>query len=223
MRKLWYINHIFNIVILVTLTRWHSTEDELVSYVKEWNDFERQLTNFITFHLPKGWIKSGEKSVELSYSILKSDGKLERTQEWHCDSKNAWHYQQGSGTSSNVKFPMSLLVGIESLSFLDYISVTTNGTDVPQRIAIQRGDVLLLRGDVPHRGVENVAEHEHYRLHVYVDPAGIKKKDVIAKDTTIPVDINTSGATGPYVYDEVCAKWLRRNTNEDLSAGVSTS
>ena len=205
----------------MTLTRWHSTEDELMSYVKEWNDFDRQLINFLKIHLPNNWIKTGTKSVELLYSMLKSDGKLETTQQWHCNSKEAWHYQQSSNT--NVKFPLSLLIGIESLSFLDYISVSNNGTDVPQRIAIQRGDVLLLRGDVPHRGVENVAEHEHYRLHVYVDPAGIKKKDVISKDTTLPVEINTSGATGPYVYDEVCAKWMRSNTNEDLSVGSSTS
>ena len=223
MQNLWHINFMFNIVILVKLTRWHTTEDELMTYVKEWNKFDTQLMNFLKIHLPKGWIKSGERSVGLSYSMLKSDGKLERTQQWHCDSKDAWHYQQTSSTNNNVKFPMSLLIGIESLSFLDYISVSNNGKDVPQRIAIQRGDVLLLRGDVPYRGVENVAEHEHYRLHVYVDPAGIKKKDVVGKDTTIPVEINTTGATGPFVYDEVCAKWLRRNTNEDLSVGLSTS
>ena len=118
---------------------------------------------------------------------------------------------------------MSLLIGIESLSFLDYISVSNDGRDVPQHIAIQRGDVLLLRGDVPHRGAENVAEHEHYRVHMYIDPAGIKEKDVISKDTTVPVEINTSGATGPYVYDEVCAKWMRSNTNEDLSVSASSS
>ena len=46
----------------------------------------------------------------------------------------------------------------------------------------------MLRGDVPHRGVENVVDHEHYRLYVYVDAAAIKKKDVINKDTTVPVE-----------------------------------
>ena len=65
----------------MTLTRWHSTEDELMSYVKEWNDFDRQLMNFLKINLPLNWIKTGTKCVELLYSILKSDGKLETTQQ----------------------------------------------------------------------------------------------------------------------------------------------
>ena len=54
----------------------------------------------------------------------------------------------------------------------------------------------MLRGDVPHRGVEIVSDHEHYHMHEYVDPDAIKKKDFINKDTTVPVKINTLGATG---------------------------
>ena len=64
----------------MTLKRWHSTEDELTSYVKEWNDFDRQLINVLKIHLPHNWIKTGTKSVELLYSMLKSDEKLETTQ-----------------------------------------------------------------------------------------------------------------------------------------------
>ena len=61
-----------------------------------------------------------------------------------------------------------MIISIESLSLLDFIAMVDDVTNVLTRIAIQRGDVLMLCG------VETVAKHEQHRLHVYVDPVAIK-------------------------------------------------
>ena len=68
------------------------------------------------------------------------------------------------------------------------------------RVCIQKGDVLMLRGDIPHRGVKNAVDHEHYRLHVYCDHVGMKAEDKIGKDTTLPYSSKYK-YPGGYVYD----------------------
>lgn len=54
------------------------------------------------------------------------------------------------------------------------MDIEFNQRGIIARILIQRGDVLFIRGDIPHRGCENHASHTHYRLHAYVE---LKKKN----------------------------------------------
>ena len=96
----------------------------------------------------------------------------------------------------------------QDLTFLDFVNI---GNYIP-RVCIQRGDLLLVRRDIPHRGVENVADHEHYRVHVYCDPVGLKEEDKIDKDRSVPAELDCEFPCG-YVYDFASAKWVQ-NFNE---------
>ena len=131
----------------------------------------------------------------------------------HCDAKREWVYSTGKIT----KFPFSIIVGVEDMSFIDFVVEREKGK--VRRVCIQRGDLLLIRGDVPHRGVENVIEHEHYRIHIYCDAAGIKKEDKIDKDTTIPV---TRRYPGGFQYCDIKLQWSRKIDDiEDVSSVCS--
>ena len=164
---------------------------------------DKSLKKLLNKEFPKGWESTSNKVCELSYSVLKSDGKLRTCQDIHCDSKKAFAYTK---SKAGTKFGFSIIVGLEDYSFLDFVN-NNKGDLQLRRVCISRGDVLMLRGDIPHRGVENAADHEHYRIHVYCDPVGIKPEDKIGKDTTIPA-YNPSKFSGPYVYDFGSGSWI---------------
>ena len=75
----------------------------------------------------------------------------------------------------------------------------------------------MLRGDIPHCGVENAVDHDHYRLHVYYDPVGIRAEDKIGKDTTIAY---SSGYKYPggYVYDFASGSWIQPCPSDNYSS-----
>ena len=80
----------------------------------------------------------------------------------HCD--NAYE----GDFSQHYKFPVDVMIPIsfEDDTFLD---IRPSGTNKNVRILLRRGDLLVFRGDVAHRGVENPSDKTHFRLHVYVD------------------------------------------------------
>ena len=166
--------------------------------------------------LPPGWLKKDSSHIELKYSILKSDGKLMQPQQLHCDVKQQWFYNTAK---SNVKFPFSIIVGVENYSFLDFVHVRKQNT--LQRICFQKGDLLFIRGDIPHRGTENSAEHEHYRVHIYCDPAGIKEDDKSERDVTMPADI--TNIPGPYEYDVAQAAWIQRKDESESESETDSN
>ena len=168
---------------------------------------DKSLKKLLNKEFPKGWESTSNKVCELSYSVLKSDGKLRTCQDIHCDSKKAFAYTK---SKAGTKFGFSIIVGLEDYSFLDFVN-NNKGDLQLRRVCISRGDVLMLRGDIPHCGVENAADHEHYRIHVYCDPVGIKAEDKIGKDTTIAYDKYSSGYEypGPYVYDFGSGNWIQ--------------
>ena len=174
----------------------------MIGFVKKWNSLDKSLKKILNKEFPKGWESTSNKVAELSYSVLKSDGKLRTCQDVHCDSKKAFAYTKAKATT---KFGFSIIVGVEDYSFLDFVN-DNKGDYQLRRVCICRGDVLMLRGDIPHRGVENAADHEHYRIHVYCDPVGIKAEDKIGKDTTIPA-FTHKDFSGPYVYDFGSGSW----------------
>ena len=80
----------------------------------------------------------------------------------HCDNAKEGHY------SKHHKFPVDVMIPI---SYKDdtFLDIRPSGTNRNVRVLLRRGDLLVFRGDVAHRGVENPAEEPQYRLHVYVD------------------------------------------------------
>ena len=70
-------------------------------------------------------------------------------------------YQYGSNTKV---FHMVPMVGVEENSFINCKPV---GSQM-QRVLIERGEVFIMRNDIPHGGVENFSQYDHYRLHTFV-------------------------------------------------------
>ena len=172
---------------------------------------DKSIRALLNKEFPKGWESTSNKVAELSYSVLKSEGKLRTCQAVHCDSKKAYAY---SKAKAGTKFLFSIIVGIEDYSFLDFAN---EGADHGLwRVCIQKGDVLMLRGDIPHRGVENTVDHEHCRLHIYCDPVGIKSDDKIGKDTTITYS-STYKYPGGYVYDFASGSWIQPYDSDNYS------
>ena len=116
---------------------------------------------------------------------------------------------------SNKWFPFSIMIGVEDYTFLDY----QDDTGVVNRICIQKGDLLAFRGDVPHGGTENIANHVHYRIHAYVDTEKLRDDQKSNSVETIPCDAIDHI---PMLYDMEREKWRRmfnefgeRNDEED--------
>ena len=69
------------------------------------------------------------------------------------------------------------MVGIEEASFLD---ILLEGQNNPQRVIYNRGDILFVRNDIPHRGCKCIGDYTHHRVHVltlhrnYVEDKGSK-------------------------------------------------
>ena len=117
---------------------------------------------------------------QLTYSAFKSDPNLQIAQAPHCDVAEAGYFNGGRST----KFPFVILLGIEQYTFLDIESINTN---LWSCVCIKRGHILFFRGDVIHHGCENNASHDHFRVHIYVDPKSLDKDEKIDRDKTIYV------------------------------------
>ena len=138
--------------------RWHSTGDEVQSLCTNAVNLRTQLQ----CQLNTGRFPRGSAPSKIKFSILKNDRGLTTPQDVHCDSMQAWGYDKSD------KFNISVLIGFEKHSFLDVMS--KDGSP-PYRFCIERGDMLFLRGDIPHRGCETTCDHDHYRIHAYLDPS----------------------------------------------------
>ena len=64
----------------------------------------------------------------------------------------------------------SAVFGIEKESYLD---VVPRGKSQPQRVLIERGNVLFVRNDIPHRGCENLSDYTNHRIHILIAPANL--------------------------------------------------
>ena len=82
----------------------------------------------------------------------------------HIDSTNAYSYGR------NTRFQFSIMIGIEQSSFLD---VFMHGEKGPHHGTYNRGDILFVRNDIPHRGCENIGDYNHHRIHVLTIPRNL--------------------------------------------------
>ena len=88
----------------------------------------------------------------------------------HCD-----HAAEGVYRNSDGMFNMNAIIPISSLDDT-FIDIRPLGTSRWMRILLRRGDLLLFRGDVAHRGVEHKYPYTHYRIHCYCDMQGCSRE-----------------------------------------------
>lgn len=88
----------------------------------------------------------------------------------HCDNATEGDY------NGAYLFPVDVMIPISAAedTYLDIRPVNSNQN---HRIMLRRGEFLVWRGDVAHRGVENKSDKHHYRIHLYVDYQKIRKKN----------------------------------------------
>ena len=110
-------------VICYEINRWHSTTKEDMDVIKDWKNLDRIVKEKLRKNFPSNWIKCGGKTITLTYSALKSDGKLLLPQQMHCDAKQEWVYSTGKIT----KFPFSIIIGVEDMSFIDFVMERNKG------------------------------------------------------------------------------------------------
>ena len=93
------------------------------------------------------------------YSILKSDSCLVKCQRAHTGVDKPFSQKL------NKPFSFYVFIGIERYGFLDILLDSKD--DLPRRVLIERGDILLLRSDIPRCDCENLINRRHYRLEAF--------------------------------------------------------
>ena len=143
--------------------RWIIYDTPTMVHLQEWNNLETSLIAMLgDDKFPKD-----QYPYEMIFHVLKSDPKLMVAQHAHSDSARAFSY----GKSKIFQF--SILIGIEESSYLDVFIQGENG---PHRVVYNRGDVIFVRNDIPHRGCENIGDYEHHRVHVLTVPRNERVK-----------------------------------------------
>ena len=140
--------------------RWIIYDIPTMLLLQEWNNLENSLIALLGDHkFPKD-----QYPYEMHFQVLKSDPKLMLAQHAHSDSAVAF------SLAKTKTFPFSMMIGIEECSFLD---VYIDGETGPHRVVYNRGDVIFVRNDIPHRGCENMGDYEHHRIHVLTVPKNV--------------------------------------------------
>lgn len=155
--------------------RYVTTDSKEIGIVTKWNHFEKKVRQMLVD------CNFQYNRFDLKYSVFKSDSGLLVPQVPHCDVMEPGECSKRKGT----KFPFVALVGLEEYSFVEYESLRTK---LWTRVCIRRGDVFFFRGDVVHRGCENYASHEHFRIHVYIDPKALADRDKSDNSSTVIAD-----------------------------------
>ena len=81
--------------------------------------------------------------------------------------------------------------------------ILSQGEINPDHVLIERGDVILVRNDITHRGCKNLTDHEHFRVHCFCDPEIFDGADDSVKvaDQFRPIphfDANVSRHVNPF-------------------------
>ena len=129
--------------------------------IGKWGELENQLRTLLSSIYSKKI--NGNRRYKFRFTCLES---LPHTpyQSVHCD-----HTYEGHFHNSGKEFDdLNLFISISSKpdTFLDIRPVRTSKW---YHIPVSRGDIVIFRGDVAHRGVKHDGDYNHYRLHCYVD------------------------------------------------------
>lgn len=141
--------------------RRRQTSKAFSSIIGKWGKLEDRLRTLLS-SIYDTTIK-GNRRYKFQFTCLES---LPHTpyQCVHCD-----HTYEGHFHNSDREFDdLNLFIAISSKpdTFLDIRPVRTSKW---YHIPVSRGDIVIFRGDVAHRGVKHDGDYNHYRLHCYVD------------------------------------------------------
>ena len=106
-----------------------------------------------------GFQKKQDHEFLFDYSILKSDSCLAKCQRTHTGVDKPLSHKL------NKPFSFHVFIGIERYGFLDILLDSKD--DVPRRVLIERGDILLVRSNNPLGDCENLINCNHYRLEIF--------------------------------------------------------
>jgi len=124
------------------------------------------LSQLATYGFPKR--KKLAREHYLDFTMLKSDPNLKLCQDAHND------FGIEYASKGKADFDFVIIVGVEEYSFLDIKPCADD--EEPMRVLIERGDIFLMRSDIPHCGCENFTDRTHYRIHVFCEE--VKTDDI---------------------------------------------
>jgi len=141
--------------------RRRQTSKVFSSIIGKWGELEDQLRTLLSSIYDTKI--NGNRHYKFQFTCLQS---LPHTpyQSVHCD-----HTYEGHFHNSGREFDdLNLFIATSSKpdTFLDIRPVRTSKW---YHIPVSRGDIIIFRGDVAHRGVKHDGDYNHYRLHCYVD------------------------------------------------------
>ena len=141
-----------------TPNRFISSLQSHIDYIKQWISLDEKLLSVLK---NCGFPKRKRKDHEFlfDYSILKSDPCLVKCQQAHIGVDKQFSHKL------NQPFSFHVFIGIERYGFLDILLDSKD--DLPRRVLIERGDILLLRSDIPRCDCENLINRKHYRLEAF--------------------------------------------------------
>ena len=143
---------------IITGRRQQSTKASS-SLIAKWSQLEKQLREILS-QMYKRDIK---RQYKFQFTVLKSLPRAPN-QSVHCD-----HVGEGMLTSTtSIFYDLNIFISIslQEDTFLDLRPVKSSKW---YRVPVSRGDVIIFRGDIAHRGVKHDKDYDHYRLHCYAD------------------------------------------------------
>ena len=143
---------------IITGRRQQSTKASS-SLIAKWSQLEKQLREILS-QMYKRDIK---RQYKFQFTVLKSLPRAPN-QSVHCD-----HVGEGMLTSTTSTFydlNIFISISLQEDTFLDLRPVKSSKW---YRVPVSRGDVIIFRGDIAHRGVKHDKDYDHYRIHCYAD------------------------------------------------------
>ena len=143
---------------IITGRRQQSTKASS-SLIAKWSQLEKQLREILS-QMYKRDIK---RQYKFQFTVLKSLPRAPN-QSVHCD-----HVGEGMLTSTtSIFYDLNIFISIslQEDTFLDLRPVKSSKW---YRVPVSRGDVIIFRGDIAHRGVKHEKDYDHYRIHCYAD------------------------------------------------------
>ena len=143
---------------IITGRRQQSTKASS-SLIAKWSQLEKQLREILS-QMYKRDIK---RQYKFQFTVLKSLPRAPN-QSVHCD-----HVGEGMLTSTtSIFYDLNIFISIslQEDTFLDLRPVKSSKW---YRVPVSRGDVIIFRGDIAHRGVKHDKDYDHYRIHCYAD------------------------------------------------------
>ena len=138
--------------------------------------WKRQINDKVNKFLKVILTRAVSAKYKPAYHTLIRSARRCPNQCWHYDQfypeSDAWRMRR------DKEFPFVVIVALEEkeLTFLD---VEVDGQ--PKRICMEKGDVLLVRGDCLHRGTDfkyaPAGKKYHVRGHAYIDPKDFQRQE----------------------------------------------